>query len=344
MLMVIFGAGASYDSDPSHRPGSKSDQLPEHSSRPPLADELFADRKMFAQTMAKFPKCQAIVPWLRIREKGKSVEEVLEELQADSQEHSERHRQLAAIRYYLQDMLWACQGEWQSVHRGVTNYKSLLDEINRLRKQEQSVCLVTFNYDTMLEDALPTVGIEIGGLNDYIINTSYKLIKLHGSVNWGREIDTPIKAVTGADYMKIAEEVIAKAPGIKVKNSYYLSHQHPMGKTETNALFPAIAIPVQSKLSYECPVEHQNALKEFLPHVTKILIIGWRGTETPFIEDLKRGLRQVRGLIVCGTKGEGEEIARKLRLLGIGGTEWNAYDGGFSTLVLKRDVEKFLRE
>jgi hypothetical protein len=57
------------------------------------------------------------------------------------------------------------------------------------------VCIVTFNYDTMLEAALPTVGLNIRSIGDYVAGTKHKVIKLHGSVNWGREVAPPVDNV-----------------------------------------------------------------------------------------------------------------------------------------------------
>ena len=63
---------------------------------------------------------------------------------------------------------------------GVTNYKTLLDQLEHYRRPDETVCLVTFNYDTLLEDALPTVGLKVLEIADYISSDRYKLIKLHG--------------------------------------------------------------------------------------------------------------------------------------------------------------------
>jgi hypothetical protein len=69
MLMVIFGAGASYDSCPTYPPGTAVPASPDslnHYHRPPLAIELFEDRPVFAEAIEHyFPECQPIVPRLR---------------------------------------------------------------------------------------------------------------------------------------------------------------------------------------------------------------------------------------------------------------------------------------
>src|SRR2546430_1970153 len=123
MLMVVFGAGASYDSAPSHpavTPGER-DPLWEH--RLPLADHLFEERALFAPTLERFRDAQPVVPWLRHLERGKTVESILEQLQAEANNDPRRHRQLAAVRYYLQSAIWDCESAWdREAARGVTNY------------------------------------------------------------------------------------------------------------------------------------------------------------------------------------------------------------------------------
>jgi hypothetical protein len=193
MLMVVFGAGASYDSIPQLRPGASS-KLPAHSLadavvaeqyRLPLANELFDNRPDFVRAIQRFPKCQAVIPYLRQPPPGKTVENVLEALQTEASNYPERIRQLAAIRYYLHFTPWDCGRNWEAASRGVTNYKTLLDQIQRWRKPADQVCLVTFNYDGMLENALPSVGLYVRELRDYITSEEYKIIKPHGSVKLG---------------------------------------------------------------------------------------------------------------------------------------------------------------
>src|SRR5438874_2162716 len=123
MLMVIFGAGASYDSNPSWHPGGTND----HAARLPLANGLFSIR--FADERRQFERMLPIVPFLETTPSGMTIEQRLEELQADAERDPERHRQLAAVRFYLHSMIWGCEQRWLDELRGVSNYKTLLDEI-----------------------------------------------------------------------------------------------------------------------------------------------------------------------------------------------------------------------
>ena len=72
-----------------------------------------------------------------------------------------RHKQLAAIRFYLQVALSQCCDEWVGVARGVTNYKALIDDLERLYPYREPILLVTFNYDTMLDQNIHEMSLRL---------------------------------------------------------------------------------------------------------------------------------------------------------------------------------------
>ena len=61
MLLVVLGAGASYDSAASKPPPRFSSTEP-LSNRPPLASHLFGNRPYFGEVMEKYSHCLPIVP------------------------------------------------------------------------------------------------------------------------------------------------------------------------------------------------------------------------------------------------------------------------------------------
>ena len=83
MLMLIFGAGASYDSSHAFRPrqtGGGANNLDYNELwRPPLAANLFRDTPVstFGHIVKRYPKLSHILPYLREPSSGRSVEEVL---------------------------------------------------------------------------------------------------------------------------------------------------------------------------------------------------------------------------------------------------------------------------
>lgn len=360
MIMVVFGAGASYDSVPSRTPsnfprdgntGLFWQQNVE--SRPPLAKELFLTVDPFADSLSRFPQCHPIVPYLQ--QDGVTIEHVLEDLQSEAESDPVRMRQLAAVRFYLQDVIWNCEDRWSVVHSGVTNYATLLDQLRRSRRPEESVCLVTFNYDSMIESALRPAGVPIDTIPQYIADDAFKLFKLHGSVNWAREVDTPVDNVSGRADWDISRELMEKADTLKVSARFRMvrlvrrttSTIRPdqiIAKSEDGVpLFPAIAIPVETKRGYECPDDHLSCLQGYLPKIKKILLIGWRGMEQHFLRLLAESLPEnTSACVVAGKKQDAEEVISRIQESGVRITA-TAAEGGFSDFVVRREAEKFLQ-
>jgi hypothetical protein len=343
-LMVVFGAGASYDSIPAYGPsGAHVAEIED--KRPPLADQLFDNRPEFASALARFEACLPIVPYLRHRPQNTTVEQVLERFQAEASDDPQRFRQLAAVRYYLHFLLWQSETTWIGLSRGVTNYRTLLDEIRHYRKPDDQVCLVTFNYDRLLEDALRFFRVNIQEIGDYIANDKYKVIKLHGSVDWAREVDTTIENVMGRNTWEIAYDLIERAPELEITNRYRMVTECPIGKSseDNKALFPALAIPLEKKLDSECPDEHLRVLQQCVRETTKLLLIGWRATEEHFLRLLRENLSPgVRGVVVAKDENEATRTAESIAHAGIRG-EFIAAKGGFSDFIVRREGETLLK-
>lgn len=79
VLLVVLGAGASYDSVNPNDFGSQSDAA----YRPPLAKELFDPRPAFGVAVSHYPACRPLVAYLRDQVRGGR------DCRADSSEHSD---------------------------------------------------------------------------------------------------------------------------------------------------------------------------------------------------------------------------------------------------------------
>jgi hypothetical protein len=178
MLLVVFGAGASYDSWPSVPPGRLS-RNSEH-FRPPLAKELFLSFPHFRAISAKYPRCQPLIPYLEARE---NVEEILEQFQGEAEQGNERRSQLTAIQFYIREIIQLCELRWREQTQGVTNYRTFVDQLDQVQLYPE-VCFVTFNYDTLLEDALEKIDVRFPDIRSYTSQYSYKVFKPHGSIDW----------------------------------------------------------------------------------------------------------------------------------------------------------------
>ncbi len=336
--MVVFGAGASYDSVPSRPPNRYTMEF-----RPPLSDELFADRPLFVDAVSRFERCLPIVPLLRHIADGDSLEAVLGRLQAEVGEYPERPKQLAAVRFYLHFVIWECERHWDDTAKGVTNYKSLLDQIRRWQKSGQETCLVTFNYDRLLEHVLPSIGITVSNIDDYVGHAGFKVVKLHGSVDWAREVDSPIDDVGNRNTWQVGQELIDRAAEIKVSDRFHMVTEHPIGKLGNRAAFPAIAIPLERKDTFECPSAQLAVLTDFIPKVTKILVIGWKAMDQSFLSLLREHLNGgVFVMTVAGSEEGSRAVAERLNSGGIRG-EILPYKGGFTDLVIGRGADDLLQ-
>ncbi len=353
-LLVIFGAGASYDSAASKEVRTNA----EHPYRPPLADELFADRDLFKEILQRFSETLSIVTRLRHRDPGRTVESTLEELQQEAVSNPRRHRQLMAVRFYLQAALSECQARWNQDVGGVTNYRALLDRIEQLRERAddeysevkslyESTCLVTFNYDTLLDQALQDFGIQFSEMDNYITHPIYKLFKVHGSVNWAREVDSGSISVAMDDLRRssrdhVARILTARAADLRPGTRFYVHNAYPtvvLGNPP-KLVYPAIAIPVQMKQEFQCPDSHLQTLADCLQRVRKVLVIGWRATEQHFISFLSKYLPPgAVGAIVGGTREDIGQTERNLQPLSV---RWVCRHIAFTDFIVSRKVDDFL--
>jgi len=355
MLMVIIGAGASYDSCPTYPAGRRpksSNEVVDEDHRPPLANQLFDNRPAFAKALVGYPECLKIAPYLRQLPQDKTLEAVLQDLQSAAVKYPEKERQFAEVRCYLHDVITRSAQSWSEVGMGVSNYKTLLYEIDRTRKTTEPVCLVTFNYDTLLDDALWHSGLSIDKLADYIgRHAYYRLFKLHGSVNWAREVELTLLGNTNmGDPHGVLRQVIARAKEMRVTDRYLFSPSKVMGIVQGKLAFPAIAVPVERKQQFECPEFMLEELRKLLPEVTAILTIGWRATEAHFLELLKQGVkRSVQLHVVAGPRirnydPPGEEVSARLCTA----LPHNSYSppfidpGGFTDFILTGRARQFL--
>lgn len=336
MLLVILGAGASYDSADHARPlGEEPSHLADAlRHRPPLTDFLFKSSPIFDSVLSSYPQVKAVLPRLRQR-KGYSLESVLTELYAETATHPERPSQLAAIRYYLRALLLECQKGWSQL--GPNNYYSLLDHIRHRRSRYRDVTFVTFNYDTLLEEAIASVERPFASIDDYADSThAYVTIKLHGSVNWARRcmgLLTIPPAVSDEVALTWVCTNLAKleiSPSVDLVNG-------PLIRTKgTPVVFlPALALPFRGlgPTKFECPPSHVHVLESRLPEVSKVLVIGWKAADGALLGLMKaRTTRPAKWLLVGGSKGDAEVMLANIDQHRIAG-DYVSWTGGFSDLV-----------
>jgi len=352
MLLVIVGAGASYDSVPHLPPlspagGAQQNWTPtvqrapgtHEEFRPPLAFQLFEDRKSFVAAMQTFPECLPIIPMLR---GNVPVEQQLAAFEEQANTFPPRRRQLLAIRFYLQSVIWNCQKNWHHHHNGINNYATFLDAIERWRHaSNERVCIATFNYDTMFEEAMEQVlGMTFEHFGRYVSDPRYQLIKLHGSMDWGLEINIPQSPRSWRD-------VIGNADVLTASTRFRKAGLNVVFEDGTVG-FPAIAIPVEKKSDFMCPPEHFQIIGNLLTSVNKIITLGWRAQEQHFLKMLHSRLtglpKDLDLMIVSGSAAGATETLANLGFAAPAPAKRSQIGNGFTGLINQLGLlELFLR-
>ena len=354
MLMVILGAGASYDSYGSwpggaRAGGGRSGPIDPDDYRPPLTRDLFAEGPAVNATTLAIPECAHWVGYMRrlLQERGErqveSVEEILANL-AGSPDPNLSKRATLAISLFMQRMLTECQNAWTStVTANVTNYGTLLADIAVAGVAE--ACFVSFNYDTLFEQALPTIGVTIDSLESYVTHPAYKVVNPHGSLNWAHELSPQGITEFFGPPADAARWLIAHAPEVNPPPDfkYFPTPRFAVSPSPAAGLWPAIALPVARKADFECPKPHLDALDACVPKVSKLLTIGWRDAEQHFLTRLAGKLpRTVSALVVGRDRKDAGEIAVTLNGAGLAG-RFQSANGGF-TESLRKEIPTFLAE
>ena len=339
MLMVILGAGASYDSSrdfPTPECLGRPAPCELETWRPPLAPSLFLDpNHEFRPIVRKYLHLSHIIGYLRQPSDGRSVEEELEFLQNESNKR-ERLRELASVSYYLRDLLFQVTVKWWNQTSGVTNYAPLLEQILRLNSAGEPVCLVTFNYDLLLDHTLPSFDYKTMPIEDqFNAHPVFKVFKPHGSIDWARVVNLP------PDRRMSPRELIEKADTITLTDQFVTLPSPEHADNGHQTVFPVIAIPVQTKTedNFVWPESHRTHLEQLLPSVKKILIIGWQAREAHFLEMLQVARMKLTHLMVVGKDDGNAHLTLKHFCKELGQTppKWSVGQKCFTHFVIHRE-------
>jgi hypothetical protein len=337
LLLIIVGAGASYDSIPSRVSGSSRFE----DFRLPLADALFEPREMFEEIQRAVPQVLQIASSLLERVTHEPVEDVLGRYADQVTVYPQRHKQLAAVRFYIQGVIDLCERGWYRDRPVATNLMALIDLAESFRRDGERPLFVTFNYDRLIENALENRGQSFASMTDYIRPEGFQLFKLHGSVDWARRIESmEIGRFHGGPW-EIAKQICDEITTLPPAGNIEIWSGFPSSNLAGSPAVPAIAIPVKEKSTFECPNEHINALRSALPQVTTVLTIGWRGAERHFLQLLRQHITQPLE-VICVTKGAAEETIQNMQSAGLSG-HFSAYTHGFTNFVAERLAERLFR-
>ncbi len=338
LLLVIAGAGASYDSVSSRLPGTTALEA----VRLPLADELFAPRPMFEAVQRDIPQVLQVASQLYRRGAGESVEDVLARFTVEATHNAHRPIQLAAVKYYLQGIISRCERDWYRDMPVSTNMMELHDQIENARRERQHPAYVTFNYDRLIEFALTHFGQRFASLEDYVRPAGASLFKLHGSVDWARTVGRLEVGTFGGSAWNIASEIAERVSSLEAPGAIIRTEAVPSSNLDGQIALPALAIPVRAKDRFECPESHVVALRAILPQVRAIVTIGWRAGEEHFLHELHTHVQhKVEVICVGGTPADAEATVKNLRR-GIRAASYETFGAGFSEFLRHRRIQRLL--
>ena len=336
-LLVILGAGASYDIIPNANSGTK----------PPLTNEIFG---RYGGTLQEYPG--ATEAWNQmlhgLGKEGETVETQLQKLRDESLQYDPRKRQLLAVQFFLQDIFSRVSSDWSkdSYPGEVNNLRYLVGELERWRDNTGArILYVTFNYDTLLEDAIHRELQTVFETMERYLSDDRSIIKVHGSWNWKRVAAGDVPKIEGqGPYYKAVIEAGAQLVPTPI---YHVIANAQQVDLDGSVLLPAVAIPVLRKdaSEFNCPPDHMDCLREWLKDVSAALVVGWHGAEEHFLKELEGNLKAGTPLTIVGQPEEGSDPNKRLEAVGASDLEWVQTVKRFGSAVKYRTgFSRFIRD
>jgi hypothetical protein len=337
--LFIFGAGASSFCCF----GDEAKRLKQFDWRPPLATELF-DRR-FDSVLEKYPGAEMLIP--DFESKGKDIEAAMEIRWKKIRDHysPEELARYINTQFYLRDLTECFSVETKKSFRRENLYRVLADRLSGIAKQRPDVgySLVTFNYDTLLDDALSEYcGMNLSYMNGYVpLNDQpFMLLKPHGSWNWGWPLPV-VKRTAGwaaelyqqeVPLSQIYFEILGDLNSMVYRGSWGNNralNKYGLGKHEVHRgrlqvfppessqpYFPALLVPLQDKDEFLMPYWHDHHLKIAFEEAEVAFLIGWKGGEDLFMRQLKQKAKQLKRIVIVNPEVEAVKamISRWLNL------------------------------
>jgi hypothetical protein len=296
-LVVLTGAGASFDC-------ASGLVRRREEMRPPLVKDLFGPS--FDEILLLYPFAQAAAAGIRraIAPGSKSampLEQFLRERVRDA-ESSYAQRRYRQIPLYLQHVLLAVSAtDGTGFTRDVDNYNALLNEA----LEYESVLFLTLNYDTLLDDRLFSYS-RLKSIDSYVSDPRWALVKLHGSVNWGRRMYVPHSPSLAEFDFSIANvnELIDQPPSLELISEIdlRLNSQLAVRRFDTEGVYyPALSVPLGAEDEIVCPESHVTAARERLGSANGInlLVIGYSGLDKEVLRLLRESGAKVQSLLIA---------------------------------------------
>jgi len=332
-LIVVLGAGASFDASSRRQPGD---------SPPPLVTQLFSKGGPDDAILRHYPLAEMAGAEIRhAANNERGLEETLRERYKESDSEHD-HRAFFQVPLYLQHRLLVASNAFVP-----DSYDRLIMAALRLPE----VMFVTLNYDLLLDQRLTSFS-PLDSLRSYIApNRNWSLVKLHGSVNWARRLRTGMTTLGGTlDPHYFARTFDRFALTAEPQSEIVLRPVDP-GTPSTLATarvggnflyYPALSVPLGPDDELSCPPEHLDFAKRKLGDKDglHLIFIGYSGYDVAVMKFLREsGARWKSLTVVNPDSSAGDRIINELGALSIPS---EVLAEGFTAFVTNGDLERVL--
>ncbi len=338
LLTVILGAGAA------HSINSLSHVLVNEEYRPPLAQDIFKASSEFRTILRRYPLAEHLTSdierKLRQNEEGIGLEQILRGYQEEGRANGNIARQFLQTPLYLNHLF----GEISTHFTQKPDEYNIL--VNAVLPRTTEALFLTLNYDNLLEIPLSRVsGVDFEREEDYLQNGEWKLLKLHGSVNWYRSFSS--YQVSEADDNAYFSQLRHINLPLSFDSRYRFTglRGHAQKFIDGIPVYPAITVPVDGKYERNVPESHLRALENFLTECGNYLIIGTRGLDQDLLDLLKKNTPPSKALVVGKSEMDTEATRQRFEsAVDQFHSRTSVFSGehGFSSFVDSGELERFL--
>jgi len=179
---------------------------------------------------------------------------------------------------------------------------------------------VTLNYDTILDEVLSNY-FTFDSLDSYIERKEVALIKLHGSVNWGRLVDTADLGDPTSDGYRGLCHALAENPD-RLGSDITFTFKAPgpsvthmrLSSMDEGFVYPALSVPLGPDDEPSCPANHVEALRQTLNqhsygYELHLLILGYSCLDTTPLDLIKASGSAIKSLVIANGSEEAGEAA-----------------------------------
>jgi hypothetical protein len=240
-------------------------------------------------------------------------------------EHDHERRQYWAVPLYLQDLLHEIGMSDQQY--GYTAHPDSYDRLLTAALRVDQATFATLNYDDLFDRRFFTyVRRGLKTTESYLaLEQKCALIKLHGSINWGRKVLNPPSKLESTDPY-LAATMAGLNDTIELSNDIELRLSHDIETMRRNnqpfrrssepiqLYYPALSVPLGPRDDeLVCPPAHVNYLKEVTgdPDPLDVLVIGYSGLDQEVLNLLKWGGRPIRSLAVVSETQENAALTAR---------------------------------